>query len=189
MEYNWTEAFYQETDALKRMEILKQNTDAEKSEADVFREKLWIARYGKRNPKKDMFLGCLMEMKYLAEGSTLDFAGRKRRQAAQILNALCLSEMEWKGEEYREILLSELKNTFLCFMKISREGRGFTSLVFGMGQLSEEGVVKKIAEQISMIAFRAPHILHMDKEFILLQEAALQVFRQEYPNREHFLKK
>lgn len=189
MEYNWTEAFYQETDALKRMEILKQNTDAEKSEADVFREKLWIARYGKRNPKKDMFLGCLMEMKYLAEGSTLDFAGRKRRRAAQILNALCLSEMEWKGEEYREILLSELKNTFLCFMKISREGRGFTSLVFGMGQLSDEGVVKKIAEQISMIAFRAPHILHMDKEFILLQEAALQVFRQEYPNREHFLKK
>ena len=74
-------------------------------------------------------------------------------------------------------------------MEVSSQGRGFTSLVFGMGQLSDEGVVKKIAEQISMIAFRTPHILHMDKEFILLQEAALQVFRQEYPNREHFLKK
>ena len=31
---------------------------------------------------------------------------------------------------------------------------------------------KKIAEQISAIAFQAPHALHMDKEFALLQEAA-----------------
>ena len=97
--------------------------------------------------------------------------------------------MEEQEEVYKVILLLELKNVFLSFMKISREGRGFTSLVFGMGQLSDEGVVKKIAEQISAIAFRAPHMLHMDKEFALLQEAALLAFRQEYPNREHFLKK
>ena len=58
-----------------------------------------------------------------------------------------------------------------------------------MGQLSEEGVVKKIAEQISTIAFQTPHMLRMDREFAVLQEAALQAFRQEYPNREHFLKK
>ena len=136
-----------------------------------------------------MFLACLMDLKYLAEGSTLDFAGKKRKQAAQILNTLCLSGVEEQEEVYKVILLLELKNVFLSFMKISREGRGFTSLVFGMGQLSDEGVVKKIAEQISAIAFRAPHMLHMDKEFALLQEAALLAFRQEYPNREHFLKK
>ena len=40
-----------------------------------------------------------------------------------------------------------------------------------------------------MIAFAAPHMLHMDKEFELLQKAALAAFRQEYPQREHFLKK
>ena len=55
--------------------------------------------------------------------------------------------------------------------------------------MSEEGVTKKIAQQISMIAFRAPNLLHMEKEFALLQEAALEAFRQVYPNREHFLKK
>ena len=32
-------------------------------------------------------------------------------------------------------------------------------------------------------------MLHMEKEFALLQEAALEAFRQVYPNREHFLKK
>ena len=75
------------------------------------------------------------------------------------------------------------------YIEVSRGGRAFTSLVFGMGQMSEEGVTKKIAQQISMIAFHAPHLLHMEKEFALLQEAALEAFRQVYPNREHFLKK
>ena len=42
-----------------------------------------------------------------------------------------------------------------------------------MGQLSEEGIAKKIAEQISVIAFKAPRLLRMEKEFTLLREAAL----------------
>ena len=177
MEQTWTELFYQETDAGKRQALLAQNSEKDNEAAALFREKLWIARYGKRSPKKDIFVGCLMELKYLSEGSAIDFGGKKRRQAAQIVNMLCLSGISEQPEECREILLSELKNVFLSFMKIS------------MGQLSEEGVTRKIAEQISAIAFRTPHFLHMDKEFALLQEAALLAFRQEYPNREHFLKK
>ena len=145
--------------------------------------------YGKRKPTKDAFVGSLMELKCLAEGTSLDFGGQRRKQAAKIISTLCLADADSLDEELRENLLLELKNVFLKFMEVSRDGRGFTSLVFGMGQLSDEGVVKKIAEQISAIAFQAPHALHMDKEFALLQEAALQAFRQEYPNREHFLKK
>ena len=37
--------------------------------------------------------------------------------------------------------------------------------------------------------FGSPHFLHMDKEFALLQEAALLAFRQEYSNREQFFAK
>lgn len=89
----------------------------------------------------------------------------------------------------QEILQAELKNTFLTFMDVSKKGRGFTSFVFGMGQLSEEGIAKKIAEQISAIAFTMPHKFHMDREFAVLQKAALEAFRQQYPEREHFLMK
>lgn len=189
MDHTWTESFYQETDAAKRFDILKENTGKEKTPADVYREELWIARYGKRRPKNDAFVGALMELKYLAEGSSLDPGGKKKRQAAKVIASLGMAGAETKEREYQEILLAELKNVFLKFIEVSRGGRGFTSLVFGMGQLSEEGVVKKIAEQISIIAFQTPHMLRMDREFAVLQEAALQAFRQEYPNREHFLKK
>ena len=189
MDKTWTDEFYREMDADKRLVLLKENIESNPTEEDAFRKKLWIARYGRKKPKKDAYVGCLMELKYLAEGGTLDIGGKKKRQAARIVADMYLNSPEVQEDRYREILQEELKLVFLKFMEVSSQGRGFTSLVFGMGQLSDEGVVKKIAEQISMIAFRTPHILHMDKEFILLQEAALQVFRQEYPNREHFLKK
>ena len=79
MDHTWTESFYQETDAAKRFDILKENTGKEKTPADVYREELWIARYGKRRPKNDAFVGALMELKYLAEGSSLDPGGKKKR--------------------------------------------------------------------------------------------------------------
>ena len=179
MDNAWIIAFYKETDPVKRLELLKANTGDGESEKDKYRKQLWIARYGKRTPVKDEFMRCLMEMKYLAEGTTVDLGGKRRKQGAKIAATLGLSES----------LLQELQNVFLKFIEVSRGGRAFTSLVFGMGQMSEEGVTKKIAQQISMIAFRAPHLLHMEKEFALLQEAALEAFRQVYPNREHFLKK
>lgn len=188
MDSTWTEAFYQETDAVKRLELLKQHAEDETPE-DAFRKKLWVSRYGKRKPRKDAFVGCFMELKYLAEGTTLDVGGTRRKQAAKILGTLYLAGADGQSEEEQEILVAELKNAFLKFMEVSAGGRGFTSLVLGMGQLSDEGVVKKIAEQISAIAFQAPHSLRMDQEFALLQKAALQAFRQEYPDREHFLKK
>ena len=77
MEQTWTELFYQETDAGKRQALLAQNSEKDNEAAALFREKLWIARYGKRSPKKDVFVGCLMELKYLSEGSAIDFGGKK----------------------------------------------------------------------------------------------------------------
>ena len=64
MEAAWIETFYQETDAPKRLELLKQNTENELTQVDVFRKKLWVARYGKRKPTKDAFVGSLMELKF-----------------------------------------------------------------------------------------------------------------------------
>ena len=189
MDKTWTDEFYREMDADKRLVLLKENIESNQTEEDAFRKKLWIARYGRKKPKKDAYVGCLMELKHLAEGGTLDIGGKKKRQAARIAADMYLNSPEVQEDRYREILQEELKHVFLKFMEVSSQGRGFTSLVFGMGQLSDEGVIKKIAEQISTIAFQTPHMFHMDREFYILQQAALSAFREEYPNREHFLKK
>ena len=171
------------------MELWEKRDSTEQKEEDIFREQLLLARYGKKKKKEDAFVGYLMQMKYLSESTGVDFSGQRKKQAIEIINGLYLFDAENRSRIEQEILQAELKNTFLTFMDVSKKGRGFTSLVFGMGQLSEEGIAKKIAEQISAIAFTMPHMFHMDREFAILQNAALEAFRQEYPNREHFLKK
>ena len=90
-----------------------------------------------------LFRSCLMELKYLAEGTSLDPGGDRRKMGARILSALCLAEAMQSEEGYQKILEDELYNVFLKFIQVSRGGRGFTSLVFGMGQLSEEGIAKR----------------------------------------------
>ena len=182
----WIEAFYNEIDAKKRQDFLNDNNVDQNRE---FREKLWAARYGRHKPKNDAFVGYLMQMKYIAEGGGMSLGAKKRRQAAEVINGLFLGSYDSLDAGKQEILFYEIKNAFLKLISVSKNGRGFTSVVFGMGQLPDESVAKKIAEQISTIAFAAPHMLHMDKEFAVFGQAALEAFRQEFPNREHFLKK
>ena len=143
MEKTWSHDFYRETDPAKRQQILKAHAGEEEAWAEEYRNRLWTARYGKYRLQQDEFVKCLMELKYLAEGSTLDLGGDRRRMGARILSALCLAEAMQSEECYQQILLEELYNVFLKFIQVSRGGRGFTSLVFGMGQLSEEGIAKK----------------------------------------------
>ena len=184
MDKTWTTIFYQETNPVRRMELLRENTGNGERKEEQYRNQLWIARYGKSSPVKDEFVGCLLDLKYLAEVITIDWGGKRRKQGMQIIDTLGMSEIESRDELYHKILLEELQNVFLKYIEVSRNGRDFTSFVFGVGQLTEEGIAKKIAQQINMIAFQAPHLLH--KEFALLQEAALLAFRQLYPNKEYF---
>ena len=77
---SWIEEFYGETDADKRLELLENNsTDMDGDSAGsstAFRQRLWTARYGKRKPKNDAFVGCLMELKYISEGGSVDIGGQ-----------------------------------------------------------------------------------------------------------------
>lgn len=200
MDNTWVAQFYEETDPVKRMEMLEAHGEdaageeaseeaSEEARRNACRKELWVVRYGKRRPRKDEFVGGFVELKGMAEATTIDIGGMRRKQAAKILSTLGLSAVRLQDELYKEVLLAELQNAFKRYFEVSRGGRGFTSLVFGMGQLSDEGVAKKLAEQVSIIAFKAPRMLRMEKEFALLKEAALLAFREEYPNREHFLNK
>ena len=188
-EADWTVDYYMELDPEKRQIIYNDHIADSQTEADVYRQKLWVARYGKRRPKNDAFIGYLMNLKYIAESGSVDLGGQKKKLAAEVIHGLGLYEIEKQSEEHKAILYAELKNTCLKYIDISAKGRGFTSVLFGMGQLDDESVAKKIADQLSTVVYTAPHVLHMDKEFAFLQKTAVDAFRLVYPNREHFLKK
>lgn len=189
MEDDWIINFYGEMNPEKRQKLLIENCSNPKTEDDLIREKLWIARYGKRKSRNDAFVGYLMNLKYIAESGASDIGGKKKRMAVETIHGLNLYELETKSKNEQDIIYQELKNTCLKFIDISANGRGFTSVIFGMGQLSDESVAKKIADQLSEVLYNAPHVVRMDKEFAILQKAGLDAFRTVYPNREHFLRK
>lgn len=186
---DWMVDYYTELDPQKRQAILNAHIDNPPTKADAYRQKLWVARYGKRRPKNDAFVGYLMNLKYIAESGSVDLGGQKKKLAAEVIHGLDLYDIEKRSEEHKAILYAELKNVCLKYIDISANGRGFTSVIFGMGQLDDESVAKKIADQLSVAVYAAPHMLRMDKEFAFLQRAAVDAFRSKYPNREHFLKK
>lgn len=77
-EQEWTVRYYTEMNSEKRQMLLYENFTDPKTEADLFREKLWVARYGKRKPKNDAFVGYLMNLKYIAESGSVDIGGKKK---------------------------------------------------------------------------------------------------------------
>lgn len=179
------EEFYRELDPVKRQAILEGGL----AEQNPLYRKLWEARFGKRKPKVDAFIGYLMDLKYLSEVGTTDFGGKKRKEAAAMINGMMLDGFDDRPQEEQTIIYQELMNVVRRYIAVSQKGRGFTSVIFGMGELSDESVIKKLADQLSVIAFRAPHQLQMHAEFAPLQKAVLQVFKEDFPNREHLINK
>ena len=186
---DWLKAYYMEMDPLKRQQLLLENTKETKDGQDGLLRQLWEARYGKGKPRKDDFVGYLMNLRYIAESGKMDPGGRKKKLAVNAILGLGLYEFTQKTENEQTVILSELEITCRKYIDISSQGRGFTSVIFGMGQLSDESIAGKIADEISRFAFDAPYILRMTREFEPLQRAAAEVFREVYPNREHYLRK
>ena len=120
MQETWLEQFYNEMDAEKRLDIL--NTNADKTvnasemanhsaenpeEVDVaFIKKLWVARYGKRKPKTDAFVGYLMQLKYIAESGANDIGGQKRsRQLRPSPDCACLMQTSGRKQNRKSCCL------------------------------------------------------------------------------------
>ena len=132
---DWLINYYEQTDPLKRQQMLLENKNETMSEEDKLRMKLWETRYGKGKPRKDMFVGYLMNLKYIVESGSMDLGGRKKKLAIEAILGLNLYEFERKPKTQQEIIFLELKNTCRKYIEISTGGRGFTSVIFGMGQL------------------------------------------------------
>ena len=112
MEHTWTKDFYQETDPAKRQQILKEYIGEEEAWEEEYRARLWTARYGQRRLQKDEFVKCLMELKYLAEGTSLDLGGDRRKTGARILSTLCLAEAMQSDEGYQKILADDHRRNY-----------------------------------------------------------------------------
>ena len=82
---DWLKAYYMEMDPLKRQQLLLENTKENKDGQDGLLRQLWEARYGKGKPRKDDFVGYLMNLRYIAESGKMDPGGRKKKLAVNAI--------------------------------------------------------------------------------------------------------
>ena len=120
---NWLERFYTQTDPVKRQQLLSENDGETEREEARLRKQLWEARYGKGKPRKDAYVGYLMNLKYIAESGGMDWGGRKKKLAMEAVHGLKLFEFEQKTEMEQELIYQELKNTCRTFIEVSTGGR------------------------------------------------------------------
>lgn len=112
---DWLINYYEQTDPLKRQQMLLENKNETMSEEDKLRMKLWETRYGKGKPRKDMFVGYLMNLKYIVESGSMDLGGRKKKLAIEAILGLNLYEFERKPKTQQEIIF--LRGTTLIISK------------------------------------------------------------------------
>ena len=89
--------------------MLLENKNETMSEEDKLRMKLWETRYGKGKPRKDMFVGYLMNLKYIVESGSMDLGGRKKKLAIEAILGLNLYEFERKPKTQQEIIFLRVK--------------------------------------------------------------------------------
>ena len=164
MEKTWSHDFYRETDPAKRQQILKAHAGEEEAWAEEYRNRLWTARYGKYRLQKDKFVKCLMELKYLAEGSTLDLGGDRRRMGARILSALCLAEAMQSEECYQRdpVLVINFYNERRKQLLEVKPNRGHELLA----ELEKSFHVTVVTQNVDNLHERAgsSHIIHLHGE-------------------------
>ena len=101
---NWLERFYTQTDPVKRQQLLSENEGETEREEARLRKQLWEARYGKGKPRKDAYVGYLMNLKYIAESGGMDWGGRKKKLAMEAVHGLKLFQFEQKTEMEQELI-------------------------------------------------------------------------------------
>ncbi len=128
---DWLINYYEQTDPLKRQQMLLENKNETMSEEDKLRMKLWETRYGKGKPRKDMFVGYLMNLKYIVESGSMDLGGRKKKLAIEAILGLNLYEFERKSKTQQEIIFLELKNTCKNILRLVQEDVALPLLFLG----------------------------------------------------------
>ncbi len=133
------EDYYREPDAGKRKAILDGFQPAEgDAAAPAQRKTLFDLRY-KKNKKggyDDLFLGCWLDLKFIAEASDGRFASKRNRKIAQAaVHQLCLDRREEFSEE---VLYAEMCHLTLTYISSCTEDSRYKGVFWGLGTVSDE---------------------------------------------------
>ena len=187
MEAAWISEYKRETDR-ERRKAIRGRGEAEQgegaSEELALRKKLWEARYDERNGQKlDHFVRGWIELQALKRRILLP--GEKKRIRKEIENIKACWQFPLCAE-YGEIgaaaLADELFNLTLFYMEICERDKMYNAVLLGLGHISDERRVDKIAGEIADMTVKIPERVDAAEELEPFIRSAREAFCYRYPS-------
>lgn len=191
----WPECYYREREGMIRLHLLE---EAEKenltpSENEI-RRLLWERRYpglrkGDKSGNLDTYMRAWFEFRYAADN--LDRMWSYKRILKSIrknLDLMGFPEAEKYGPAGREALYQEIHHMAMLYIALCTEDKTYNSFIMGMGKISEEKTIQKIAAEVTKVAQFVPERLNLREPCELWTKAILTAFKETFPDQADLLK-
>lgn len=191
-EKDWVTKYYRELDREKRWEILEQAIAEEGMTPDKeVRKKLLEERYEKGKKDKtqiDRFIRGWMTLAYTKNTSGGLF-GRKKLQKdrEKILKDWNFELARQYGQEGEVALYQEFHNMTELYLTICQDDKAYSSMILGLGKMSKDSLLGKMAREIYTMAYEIPQEMGMEEELQLFTKAATDVFYEMFPKNRNLL--
>lgn len=182
---NWPDCYYREREPQVRKALLDE-ADAEglTKEENRIRRKLYERRYPSKGPTKDSFLKAWLDVRFLKERDSGLFKGPNPKKLMKVLDEIGFDEL---GEDrvYRGILYQEVYHLGLLYASLCQEDKGYSSIIFGIGTLSEDKLAGKIGAEFRDIAIEIPKKFNLeDSKYSLWTDALTDAYCDMFPDFE-----
>ncbi|MGI6007565.1 MAG: DUF6553 family protein [Ruminococcus sp.] len=182
-ELKWPDDYYAVTDAKKRKEILLQAIEQGiEPEENKIRLAMWERRYGKKEGV-DQLLAAWINLIYFAnvvKGNKISRWHKKEKN--QILDSLCVDILEEGGETARELLYLEIYHMLDFYMEICQTDKKYSGLILGLGSMSKERVMQKIAAEFYHVCYHVPAELGDIEAYEVLRRSAVDSYSAKFPS-------
>ena len=187
---NLPDCYYRERDPKVRRRLLDEADKEELTpEENVVRRELYEIRYPKNGPVKDTYLRAWMNLRFiLTQKSSLFSRGMNPKQViTKPLDEIGFAEL---GEDslYRSLLYQELYHLGMLYASLCTEDKNYTSLIFGLGSLSEEKLALKIGAEFQDIGVRVIELSKVDEKYRLWTDALTAAYCDLFPEYENMVK-
>lgn len=180
----WPESFYKEQSQKMRWQMLEEADRRGLTSGDnALRKKFFLARYphfNKNADSEDLYLKAWMEFRFQSQNAGGFFKGRKAKDALRALRQM--GYFDAKTEQEKRLLSEEIYHLGLLYTALCYEDKGYTSVLFGFGKMSDDSVGNKIRAEFKTVAIDTPAKLGIADECRLWTDSLLRAFHDIYPD-------
>ena len=166
------EDYYREPDAVKRKAFLDGFQPAEGDAAALAQRKtLFELRYksNKKGGYDDRFIGCWLDLKFVAEAPDGRLAQKRNRKMAQAaVHQLCLDRRE---EFPEEVLYAEMCHLALTYISSCTEDSHYKGVFWGLGTVSDERLRSRLEADLKETEAGLSRYPELEEDLRILKKA------------------